>query len=171
MEFIFEANLQKFDSKGEKTGWTYIEIPLTVSKALSPGNKKSFRVKGRLDDYAIEGVALIPIGDGQFILAVNATMRKGIRKNVGASVTVNLLLDTTERKVNALLLECLADDPSALSRFKKLPPSHQMYYSKWIEEAKTISTQTKRIAMTVRALSLDMDFGTMLREEKANKLN
>lgn len=171
MEYSFETILKKFDSKGEKTGWTYIEIPLAVSNGLSPANKKSFRVKGRLDDHAIEGVALIPMGNGHFILAVNATMRKGIRKNVGATVTVNLLLDTTERKVNALLLECLADDPSALSRFKKLPPSHQMYYSKWIEQAKTDSTQIKRIAMTVRALSLHMDFGAMLREEKANKLN
>ena len=171
MEYSFEAMLQKFDSKGEKTGWTYFEIPAKVSEALSAGTKKSFRVKGRLDDYCIQGVALIPMGDGLFILAVNATMRKGIHKRVGDKVSVSISLDNAERKVNALLMECLADDPPAFSNYSKLPHSHQMYYSKWIEEAKTKTTHIKRIAMAVKAMARNIDFGAMLREERDNKLS
>ncbi len=171
MELMFEAMLKKFDSKGEKTGWTYIDIPTKVSNSLGAGIKKSFRVKGCLDEFAIQGVALIPMGDALFILAVNASMRKGIRKKAGDRVRVRLSLDNSERRVNALLLACLVDDEPAMSNFSKLPQSHQMYYSKWIEEAKTEATQIKRIAMTLRAMALHMDFGAMLRAEKANKIN
>ncbi len=89
----FTALLQRFDEKGEKTGWTYIEIPIDISEALKPGQKKSFRVKGKLDNYPIEHVALVPMGDGQFIMAINATMRRGIRKEEGASVQVAIEVD------------------------------------------------------------------------------
>jgi hypothetical protein len=42
----FTATLLKFDKQGEKTGWTYIEIPADLAQKLKPGNKKIFRVKG-----------------------------------------------------------------------------------------------------------------------------
>src|SRR5947208_3349524 len=67
----------KFDEQGEKTGWTYIEVPADIAQQLKPGNKKSFRVKGKLDNYAIKKVALLPMGEGNFIMPFNAGMRKG----------------------------------------------------------------------------------------------
>ena len=45
------ATIKKFDKQGEKTGWTYIEVPAELANKLQPGNKKGFRVKGRLDNY------------------------------------------------------------------------------------------------------------------------
>ena len=77
----FEAIINKFDNQGEKTGWRYIEIPPVLAQQLFPGNKKSFRVKGLLDGHVIKGVALLPMGDGDFILPINATMRKGTKKS------------------------------------------------------------------------------------------
>ena len=74
----FAATILKFDKQGEKSGWTYIIIPSEMAQQLYPQNKKSFRVKGKLDAYAIEGVALIPMGEGDFIMALNAGMRKSI---------------------------------------------------------------------------------------------
>ena len=32
---------------GEKTGWSYIEIPAAIAQQLKPNYKKSFRVKGK----------------------------------------------------------------------------------------------------------------------------
>ena len=52
----FSAILLKFQEQGEKTGWTYIEVPARIAQQLKLGNKKSFRVKGYLDDYYFEGV-------------------------------------------------------------------------------------------------------------------
>ncbi len=42
--------------------------------------KQSFRVKGLLDNHPIAQTALLPAGDGAFILPINAAMRKGIGK-------------------------------------------------------------------------------------------
>ncbi len=170
MKISFDAILQKFGDKGEKTGWTYIAIPVKVSEKLKPGFKKSFRVKGLLDEYAIKGVALIPMGDGVFIMPINATMRKALRKREAAKISVSLQTDEEVIPLSATFLECLQDEPAAIKNFNKLPPSHQQYYSKWIESAKTDATKIKRIAMAVNGLARNMDYGAMLREQKENNI-
>ena len=162
----FTATIQKFTSQGEKTGWTYIVIPAELAQQLSPGNKKSFRVKGKLDQHSISGMALIPMGEGNFIMALKADLRKAIGKQKGATLQVALAVDTVPYQVNILLLQCLEDEPAAMQYFTSLPSSHQHYFSKWIESAKTEPTKTKRIAMAVNAMSKRMDFGQMLRSAK-----
>jgi hypothetical protein len=159
----FTAQLQKFGSKGEKTGWTYFEIPAAIADRIKQGTKKSFRVKGMLDDVEIKGVATVPVGEGNFIIAVNATMRKKLKKVEGASIKVKLEEDTAEIPINAELMECLRDEPAAFDKFSKLPGSHQKYYSRWIESAKTESTKAKRIAQTVDAMVKGLTYGEMLR--------
>ena len=54
----FITTILKFDKQGEKTGWTYIEIPAILAEQLLPGSKKSFRVKGKLDEHTIQQVRL-----------------------------------------------------------------------------------------------------------------
>ena len=164
----FTTVLKQFAEQGEKTGWTYIEIPIDVAQKLKPNNKKSFRVKGKLDDFAIKSVALMPMGGGKFIMAVNATMRKGIGKRKGAMLKVQLEVDTKKIQLSKELMECLDDEPKALSYFKTLPPSHQHYFSKWIGDAKTEQTKTKRIVQAVTALAKSLNFGLMLRSLKEN---
>ena len=166
MKIGFEALLEKFGAHGEKSGWTYINIPVEVTSQLKPGFKKSFRVKGLLDEHPIQSVALIPMGDGQFIMAVNAAMRKAIRKNKGAKVLVEIETDDEVIPLSAGLLQCLQDEPAAMKIFSKLPVSHQQYYSKWIETAKTDATKIKRITIAVNGLARNMDFGAMLRENQ-----
>lgn len=169
MKISFNTALQKFNEKGEKTGWTYIEVPADLAKKLKPGQKQSFRVKGKLDAYKIEQVALIPMGGGSFIMAVNATMRKGIGKKHGAMVKVELTCDDREIPLSSDFMSCLEDEPAALRYFQSLPKGHQKYFSQWIESAKTEATKTKRIALAVNALSRNMGYGEMIREDKANR--
>lgn len=166
----FNATLLKFDKQGEKTGWTYIQVPAEIAQQIKPGIKKSFRVKGNLDAFAFRQVSLLPMGEGNFILAINAAMRKGIGKTKGAVVKVQMAEDTVQYQVNRELLECLADEPEALQRFTAMPASHQHYYSKWIESAKTTATRSKRIAIAVSGLAAKLDFGEMLRSERDKKL-
>jgi hypothetical protein len=165
----FTTTILKFDKKGEKTGWTYIEVPADIAEQLKPGNKKSFRVKGKLDNYSIKGIALLPVGNGNFIMPLNATMRKGIGKRQGAMLQLQLEIDKAPVLLNVELMECLADEPDALRFFKQLAKSHQNYFSKWIESAKTEPTKTKRITQTVIAMSKKQDFGQMLRSLKDNR--
>jgi hypothetical protein len=165
----FKARLERFDQMGEKTGWTFIHIPPKVSEKLSPGNKKAYRVKGLLDAFPIQGVSLIPMGDGAFIMAINAQMRKGIRKQKGADITVKLELDESPMVICPEFIEALEFEPRGLEYFNSLPKGHQRYFSKWIEDARTEPTRIKRIAMAVNYLAKEMKFNEMLRAEKAKK--
>jgi hypothetical protein len=166
----FTATIHKFDKKGEKTGWNYIEISASQAKKLKPETKTSFRVKGKLDQFTIKQIALIPMGDGKFIIPFNATMRKGTGKKHGDSIKVSLELDESKFVMNDDFIACLNDDPQANTFFKTLTAGHQRYFSKWIDSAKTSSTKTKRIVMAVNALARNMGFPEMLREEKRNRI-
>lgn len=162
----FTATIKQFGNQGEKTGWTYIDIPADIANKLKPGNKKSFRVKGNLDGHTIKGIALIPMGGGVFIMALNKTLRKAIGKRKGAMLKAELQEDTAAYKLDGDFITCLTDEPSAHDFFKTLPKSHQNYFSKWIESAKTEQTKTKRISMAVTALTRKMGFPEMLRSQR-----
>ncbi len=162
----FSTCILKFDTKGEKTGWTYIIIPAKIANKLNPGVKKSYRVKGKLDEFAIEKTALVPMGGGDFIMSINAAMRKGMGKRKGATVAVQIEVDKAQILPPAELLECLQDEPEALKYFNTLPQGHRNYFTKWIETAKTEPTKVKRIAMVVKTMVRKMDFGAMLREDR-----
>lgn len=165
----FTTTILQFAQQGEKTGWTYITIPAKIAQQLKPGNKKSFRVKGKLDGYAIKAISLLPMGKGDFIMALNAAIRKGIGKRKGALLKVQLVADDKPLVICQELLDCLADEPRALAAFNKMPKSFQNYYSKWIETAKTEPTKARRIAMAVSSLAKGMNFSEMLRSAKKDK--
>jgi hypothetical protein len=164
----FSTTIFRFNKKGEKTGWSYIEVSASQAGKLKPDSKASFRVKGKLDDYSFEKVALIPMGDGSFILPVNGRVRKALKKGAGDRVKVSLSLDARGPEPSKELLLCLKDDPDALRFFKSLPTSHQNYFSNWIESAKTTGTKTKRIVMAVTCLGRKQGFGEMIRANKNN---
>ena len=166
----YKTRILKFKKHGEKTGWTYIVIPPDLTEKLFPGNKKSFRVKGKLDAFVITGVAVLPMGDGEFIMAINAGMRKGIGKREGAMLNVQLERDKSERKFDKEFMDCLAEDPVALEHFQSLSLSHQHYFSKWIAGAKSIETKARRIARSMNALAKKMGYPEMLRAEKQERI-
>lgn len=162
----FTTRIKKFGQQGEKTGWTYIEIPAGIAGELNPGVKKSYRVKGKLDNFILKGVSILPMGGGSFIIAFNAAMRKGTAKKNGTMVKVMLELDKTPFEPNADFMECLGDDPVAKKHFDTLSGSHRNYFSKWIDSAKTEPTKIKRIAMAVNALSRKLGYPEMIRMNK-----
>ncbi len=161
----FTARILRFGEMGEKTGWMYIEIPADLASKLKPGCKKSFRVKGKLDNYPIEKTALLPMGQGTFIIPFNAQMRKGTGKRDGAMLHINLQADDKDIPLNRALLNCLADEPRAMKFFRSLAKSQRGYFSKWVDDARTESTKAKRIAESVTALSLHKKFSEMLSEK------
>jgi hypothetical protein len=165
----FNTTIQRFGSMGEKTGWTYILVPAKLAAELLPGNKKSFRVKGKLDQYPISKAALIPMGGGDFILPLKADLRKKIGKSKGASLQVQITVDKEPPALNHEFMECLADEPAAREFFLAFPRSHQLYFSRWIESAKTEQTKAKRIAQAVNALSRKMNYAEMLRSLKKDR--
>ena len=167
----FTTTILQFAEQGEKTGWTYIVIKTAQAEKLIPGNKKSFRVKGKLDDHPIKGVALLPMGEGEFIMALNATVRKAIRKRKGDKLKVQLEVDKAKIEPPSDLLECLEDEPSALSYFRQLPKSHQNYFGNWIRSAKTEATRAARIARVVTAMVKKQTYAEMIRSGQQDRLD
>lgn len=167
MKYVsFTAVIKRFGEKGEKTGWTYFEIPAHVAQQIKPGNKKEFKVKGKLDAYVLKGQSVVPMGDGTFIMSLNTGIRKEIRKKQGAMLEVQLAEDNSDFVFNADFIVCLNDEPLAKSFFDSLPGSHQRYFSKWIDSAKTEPTKVKRITMAVNALLKKWGYGEMIRDSK-----
>jgi hypothetical protein len=165
----FTATIKQFGQMGEKTGWSYIEVPRDIAEQLKQGNKKSFTVKGKLDNYSFKAVALLPMGGGSFIMALKAEVRKKIGKRKGAMLKVQMEEDKKGYELNKEMMECLNDEPDASVAFQKMPRSHQNYFSKWVESAKTEPTKAKRIAMVITAMLKGQNYAEMIRENKGNK--
>jgi hypothetical protein len=163
----FTATILKFDKQGEKTGWSYIHIPAHLAQELKPDFKKSFRVKGKLDGHAIKQVSLLPMGEGDFIMPFNATMRKGTGKREGAMLDVQLQEDKTEIALPADFAECLEIDAEAKAYFNSIPKSHQNYWIKWLDAVKTPEARDSRLMRATAALAKGWGFAEMLRAEKA----
>lgn len=168
----FEALIKQFNRQGEKTGWTYIEISTDIAQELNPGVRLGYRVKGKLDAYEIKGSSILPMGDGNFILPLNATMRKALLKHVGEWILAKIEVDHSEVPISADLLDCLEDAPEAKAFFLSLSKSHRNYFSKWIEGAKTENTKAKRIQQTIMGCEMHMEYGEMIRyfREQEKKL-
>jgi len=165
----FKTKIEQFREMGEKTGWSYIKVPAKLAQQLKPDNKRSFRVKGRLDDHAVSGMALIPMGGGDFILALKAEVRKAIRKKKGDTLDVELEVDSKVIAPPKDLLACLADEPQALAYFKGLPMSHQNYFGNWIKSARTEGTRTRRIARVVDAMLKRQTYAEMIRAQRDDR--
>jgi hypothetical protein len=161
----FSTIILQFAEQGEKTGWTYIEVPADITQQIKPGFKKSFRVRGMLDAFEVRGMALMPMGNGNFIMALKAEVRKGIRKNAGAVLQVRIEEDTEFKiEIPDDLKECFDFEPESWTFFNSLAKSHRDYFIKWIDSAKTQQTRSKRIVNTVNAMLKNWDYGKMIRE-------
>lgn len=119
-----------------------------------------------MDDVAFERLAVYPIGDGNFIIAINAELRKKLGKKEGAMLSVKFELDKSEALQSQELLDCLADDKIALKQFNSLLLSHQNYFHRYIYTAKGADTKAGRIVNTINAMHQKLNFGKMIRSLK-----
>jgi hypothetical protein len=162
----FKATLQKFGMQGEKTGWVYIAVPADISQLIKPNYKKSYRVKGKIDNVSIRAGAILPMGEGNFIFAVNASLRNQLKRAEGGEVNVQFEEDDDIIKLSAELLQSINNEPQAAKYFNALPPSHKNQYSNWVKSAKSEQIIAKRIATVIKACSMQMSYGEMMRANK-----
>lgn len=152
-------------------GWAYVEVPRTIANRIKPGHKQSYRVRGQVDGHVFTGLALMPLGEGDYYLAINGTMRRVLHKGVGDTLAISLEEDKDFKITIPEDLEiCLLDeDGDLMGKFMALAKSHRNYFIKYITDAKTEPTRTKRIAMTVEAMVEGLEFGAMIRLDKARR--
>src|SRR5437868_15167123 len=116
----FSATIKRFASQGEKTGWTYVEIPGALAKKLHEGDRKAFRGKGKEDGHEFSMVNLFPMGGGDFIMVLNATVRKAIRKQKGDTVKITMACDHGVRQPPPEVMEGLSHEPECLETFQQI---------------------------------------------------
>lgn len=161
-----KAEIERFSDMGEKTGWSYVFIPHAVANEIKPDYKKSFRVKGRIDHIEIAGMATVPMGEGDFIIALKASLRKQLRKEKGAVVDLQLEEDKDFKiEIPEDLELCLSDEQHLFDGFMALPMSHRNWYINWLNSAKTELTRTKRLVKIVSAMDRGLTFSEMMRED------
>jgi uncharacterized protein YdeI (YjbR/CyaY-like superfamily) len=95
-------------------------------------------------------------------------LRKQLGKRKGAEIILQITRDNNPDPVPMPedFADCLEDEPVAMENFNKLPKSHQHYYIKWINSAKTEITRVRRMAQAIQALSLGSNYGEMIRTLK-----
>jgi hypothetical protein len=162
----FKSIILKFDSKGEKTGWTYVDVPPDLILKLKLKNKKEFRIKGFADDVKFERMACYPIGEGNFIIVLNGEMRKKLGKKEGAIVSIKFEKDDAETLQSQELIDCLNEDKIALKQFNSLLLSQRNYFHRYVYTAKGQTTKAGRIVNIINAMYKKQDFGEMIRSLK-----
>ncbi|MEC3878851.1 YdeI/OmpD-associated family protein [Parapedobacter sp. 10938] len=170
----FRAEIQRAENQGAAmAGWAYVEVPHAIANQIKPNYKQVYRVRGQIDGHAFAGLALMPKGEGDYYLAINGSMRRVLKKGVGEVLALCLEEDKDFKIVMPEDLEvCLLDeDDDLMGKFMALPMSHRNYFITYITDAKTEPTRTKRIAMTVEAMILGIDFGAMIRLDKVRRQN
>ena len=166
----FTAEIFRFENKGEKSGWSYIDVPVSLAQQLKPGCHTWFRVKGTIDGHPFAGMALVPMGEGDFILPVNGSMRRVLRKKEGDVLQLSLEEDTEFRiEIPEDLEVCLLDEERLHEAFMTLTKSHRHNFLNHLNQAKTEETRTRRIVQTVEAMDLGIDFGAMIRRSRQQK--
>jgi hypothetical protein len=164
--FSFTSIIQKFSSRGEKTGWTYVEIPPELVVKLQLPSKRGFRIKGIMDDVKFSRLSTYPVGGGNFIVAINRDLKKKLAKKEGALLRIKFQLDEKKAPQSPELLIALKEEKKALQVFRKQPFSHQNYFHRYVAAAKTKATRATRIVNIITAMYRGQDFGAMIRSLK-----
>src|SRR6476660_609814 len=145
---IFDDHIQL--QKGEGKGsWTFVTMP--IMPHLPKKKNSTVKVRGFIDDYALEGIHIWAMKKGTF-LAVKGEIRKAIKKESGDTVKLQLFLDEAGQVIPEDFLECLRDEPKLLAYFQKLPQASQKETIDWIFAAKTEDEKVNRIAKTIEKL-------------------
>ena len=125
---------------------TYVEIP-EIPMAKAPFGM--LKVHGKIDDYEFSNVHLMPLGNGNLVLAVKSEIKKKIKKEAPDTVHVTIYEDKTPLIIPEELLLCMEDEKSILDRFENYSEGQKKAFVNWINSAKTEQTRIDRIAKTI----------------------
>lgn len=135
-----EYLLEKFTGKA---AWTYIEIP-----EIKPNKNMPFGwviVSGFIDDFVLEKIKLMPKGNGNLFLAVNAKIRKKIKKEVGEKAFLKLNIENAPSEIPEEIMECFANEPKKVYTNLNLKKEQQQTFLNWIYSAKNEDQKAERI--------------------------
>lgn len=130
---------------------TGICIPDDIIEKLGSGKKPP--VKVTLNGYTYRST--VAVMGGKYMVGVNAGVREAAGVAGGDKLTVEIELDTEERKVSipAALKKALDENPKAKKFFETLSYSKQKVHADAIATAKTPETLQRRIIKSIGDLT------------------
>lgn len=140
--------MHSFKAKMQKMGeWVVVITPIDVRKVFGTGSY--VRIKGTVDGYAFNDVALMPMRTGEHMMPIRFDIRKAIRKKIGDTVQITLEQDFEGLKIANELLEALEASEEAKKMFDAIPPSHKRMYTRHINDSKRQETRDARAVKIV----------------------
>lgn len=139
--------LEKFSGKG---GWTYVLLPDIAPNASNPFGWVI--VNGFIDHVELKNHKLMPFGNGQVFLPVNAKLRKQLNKQAGDRVELRLEV-LTSSELSSEFLSCLEDYPTEHQKFKTSSLEVQEKILQYIYSAKNADERVTRMAEILDQLS------------------
>ncbi|MEP6676983.1 MAG: YdeI/OmpD-associated family protein [Ferruginibacter sp.] len=130
---------------------TGICIPDDIIEKLGAGKKP--RIKVTLNGYTYRST--VAVMGGKYMVGVNAAVREASGVKGGDKLTVEIELDTEERKVSVPpgLKKALDKNPKAKKFFETLSYSKQKVHTDLIAQAKTEETLQRRIEKSISELN------------------
>jgi hypothetical protein len=147
----FEHEFEEVLEADPHTGDLLVLVPFSVAEVY--GTKGELPVRTSIEGFPYLG-ELTPYGDGYHALIVPREVRRAVGKTVGDVLRVALSHDLEERVVPLPddLAAALADEPTALAFYKKLPQPDQRAYVRYLAGAKRPDERSKRLQETVYRL-------------------
>jgi hypothetical protein len=143
-----EFLLKIFPGKG---GWTYTEIPQIAPSKHSPFGW--VRISGFIDGQPLHRKKLMPLGNGTLFLALNAALRKKIKKEAGDKVILEIWVDEHPNDIPAEILECLNQEPPEITeQFFRLSEFKRNIHIQVFLDAKTEEAKVDRILALIKTL-------------------
>jgi hypothetical protein len=88
---------------------------------------------------------------GEFLVGLNREVRQAAGVEAGDEVEVTLQFDADSRQVElpTELVEALASDPGAKTKFDSMAFTHRKEFARWISEAKREETRRRRLGQAL----------------------
>ena len=132
----------------------YVDVPEEAISALKRDAGKTaakyIPVMATVNGRTVQ-TTLLPAGGGKYRMQFNATLRKAAGADVGDLVSVAIAFDRGSREISvpADLQSALRKHTKARKAFESLPPGHRRQFLKWMDEAKSEATRSKRIDVLI----------------------
>ena len=130
----------------------HIRVPSASARKISEGSSR--RVLCRLEDSLEYQTALMPSGNGSFVIRVNKKLRQRLRLEFGRPVDVVLTPDESRYglPMPEELEVLLSQDPQGDRYFRALTLGRQRTLLHLVGSAKKVETRVKRAVAVVRHL-------------------
>jgi hypothetical protein len=130
----------------------YLEVPQKIVKQL--GGKFAIRLLCTINDSLTFQCGLVPLGNGDAYISINAKRMKQLSIKFGSKVTVALKKDGSKygMEVPEELAELLAQDKEGMKRFKLLTQGKQRYIIYYVAMVKSTQLRIDRSILLIENL-------------------